>query len=583
MSQYSTKSANIDSSIETPQQSKLHYPVFAGSTLESRRNRINTARKVSQVVPIVDETIAPSSSTTSTLEQPLSLDNSNNHSKPLESDHMNTSSQTSNEHVVIPDAVETVAVEPKQILPPQPISTSNSELNQKEQPPSSKFIPAKNDTASSILTSGVVDIRSYVPRSGASGERTPNDSHQKNATTHQDEAFSLSSFSKVIPKAPIGVSQVLQVSDEQLTSAQAKNKRDQVLLEIVRTDKWREMIRDWKSWSNPKGTKRNRLKLRCRKGIPDSMRGQAWMLLVNADSLREERPTLYNELLALPILSGPSKVAQSAISISRPPSPLASVAGSLSSLPRPLPSGANGDIVDTIERDINRTFPQYAMFNEVGGVGQTSLFRILVAYAQFDPATGYCQGMGFLAALLLAYMPEEEAWWVFLSLLQRPPHSLAGLFAPGLPKVGCLEHCLQGLMNTRLSTLSSHLHKAGIQTSMFASQWIMTLFTYSFPFPIVVRIWDPFLCEGWKVILRVALSALKGYETTLLACNGFEEILMAFKRLPSSLDADKLLDTAFNGFGSLPWKDIEALENEYWTLKEKGLETAGPKAGTWKF
>ena len=32
------------------------------------------------------------------------------------------------------------------------------------------------------------------------------------------------------------------------------------------------------------------------------------------------------------------------------------------------------------ERDVNRTFPQYSMFSDVGSIGQTSLFRVLVAY-----------------------------------------------------------------------------------------------------------------------------------------------------------------------------------------------------------
>ena len=42
--------------------------------------------------------------------------------------------------------------------------------------------------------------------------------------------------------------------------------------------------------------------------------------------------------------------------------------------------------------------------------GQTALFRVLVAYAQADPAVGYCQGMGFIAAVLLSYLTEEDAF-----------------------------------------------------------------------------------------------------------------------------------------------------------------------------
>lgn len=70
---------------------------------------------------------------------------------------------------------------------------------------------------------------------------------------------------------------------------------------------------------------------------------------------------------------------------------------------------------------------------QTGGVGQVALFRILACYLHLDREIGYCQGklkgvrarsspilkviprffcgagMGFLAAMLLCYMPEEDA------------------------------------------------------------------------------------------------------------------------------------------------------------------------------
>lgn len=40
-------------------------------------------------------------------------------------------------------------------------------------------------------------------------------------------------------------------------------------------------------------------------------------------------------------------------------------------------------------------------------------------------------------------------------------------------------------------------------------KWILTIFTRSFPFHFVVRVWDAFLNEGWKVIYRVCLALFK--------------------------------------------------------------------------
>ena len=44
------------------------------------------------------------------------------------------------------------------------------------------------------------------------------------------------------------------------------------------------------------------------------------------------------------------------------------------------------------------------------------------------------QGMGFIAGLLLLYMPEEDAFWTLTALLKGAVHPpLEGLFRPGLP------------------------------------------------------------------------------------------------------------------------------------------------------
>ena len=72
----------------------------------------------------------------------------------------------------------------------------------------------------------------------------------------------------------------------------------------------------------------------------------------------------------------------------------------------------------------------------------------------------------------------------------------------------------------RLPRVAAKLHAAGVHPSMWATQWFMTVFAYSFPLHAVARIWDSFLLEGWKVPLRVALALLADAErelTTVLA------------------------------------------------------------------
>ena len=95
--------------------------------------------------------------------------------------------------------------------------------------------------------------------------------------------------------------------------------------------------------------------------------------------------------------------------------------------------------IDQIERDLNRTFPTHIRFREENGffflfffnwsifltsfffpnntigLGQQALGRVLRAYAKYNPKLGYCQGMGFIAALFLMMMEEVIATFISLN------------------------------------------------------------------------------------------------------------------------------------------------------------------------
>jgi hypothetical protein len=45
-------------------------------------------------------------------------------------------------------------------------------------------------------------------------------------------------------------------------------------------------------------------------------------------------------------------------------------------------------------------------------VTEQQLRRVLSAYVKRNPTVGYCQGLNFIAAVLLTKLREEEAFWV---------------------------------------------------------------------------------------------------------------------------------------------------------------------------
>jgi Rab-GTPase-TBC domain len=86
---------------------------------------------------------------------------------------------------------------------------------------------------------------------------------------------------------------------------------------------------------------------------------------------------------------------------------------------------------------------------------QASLGRVLKAYAIYEPEVGYCQGMGFLVALLLMYMQEEDAFWCLVQICDG--YDMYNIFRAGLPKVIECLYVFERLLHHFLPKLNSHL------------------------------------------------------------------------------------------------------------------------------
>ncbi|XP_064982061.1 uncharacterized protein LOC135648606 isoform X2 [Musa acuminata AAA Group] len=241
--------------------------------------------------------------------------------------------------------------------------------------------------------------------------------------------------------------------------------------EQKRIRKWRKMIgvggSDWKHYVRRKP---HVVKRRIRKGIPDCLRGLVWQLISGSRDLLLMNPGVYEQLVIYET------------------------------------SASELEII----RDISRTFPSHVFYQQRHGLGQRSLYNVLKAYSVYDRDVGYVQGMGFLAGLLLLYMSEEDAFWLLVALLKGAIHApMEGLYQAGLPLVQEYLCQFEQLVKEYLPMLGEHFTQEMVNPSMYASQWFITVFSYSFPFPLALRIWDVFLYEGVKVVFQVGLALLR--------------------------------------------------------------------------
>uniref|UniRef100_A0A8C3UN89 Ecotropic viral integration site 5 like n=1 Tax=Catharus ustulatus TaxID=91951 RepID=A0A8C3UN89_CATUS len=222
------------------------------------------------------------------------------------------------------------------------------------------------------------------------------------------------------------------------------------------------------------------------------------------------------------------------------------------------------------DRDIARTYPEHDFFRGQDSLGQEVLFNVMKAYSLVDREVGYCQGSAFIVGLLLMQMPEEEAFSVFVRLMQQ--YRLRELFKPSMAQLGLCIYQFEFLLQEQLPELNVHFRSQSFLTSMYASSWFLTLFLTTFPLPVATRVFDIFMYEGLEIVFRVGMALLQLNQAELVQLD-MEGMSQYFQKvIPHQFDScpDKLILRAcqvkYNP------RKMKRLEKEYAALKSKEME-----------
>ncbi|XKL66605.1 hypothetical protein PGB90_010025 [Kerria lacca] len=173
--------------------------------------------------------------------------------------------------------------------------------------------------------------------------------------------------------------------------------------------------------------------------------------------------------------------------------------------------------------DLGRTFPNHSYFMSPLGPGQLALYNLLKAYSLLDEEVGYCQGLSFIAGILLLHMSEDEAFSMLRHLMFR--RNLRQQYLPDMAGLQVQLYQLTRLLKDHLPQLYEHFDKHEISPILYAAPWILTIFASQFPLGFVVRIFDLIFIEGLGVLFKSILALLSYHKDYLLACDGFEQIM----------------------------------------------------------
>ncbi|KYO32840.1 hypothetical protein Y1Q_0009418 [Alligator mississippiensis] len=228
------------------------------------------------------------------------------------------------------------------------------------------------------------------------------------------------------------------------------------------------------------------------RGIPETLRGELWLLFSGAVNDMATNPGYYTEVVEMSI--GTSTLA-----------------------------------TDEIERDLRRSLPEHPAFQSDTGI--SALRRVLTAYAYRNPKIGYCQAMNILTSVLLLYAKEEEAFWLLVAVCER---MLPDYFNRRI--IGALvdQAVFEELIRDHLPQLTDHMTDMTFFSSVSLS-WFLTLFISVLPIESAVNVVDCFFYDGIKAILQLGLAVLDYNMDKLLTCKDDAEAVTVLNRFFDSV------------------------------------------------
>ncbi|XP_044260359.1 TBC1 domain family member 1 isoform X2 [Tribolium madens] len=217
--------------------------------------------------------------------------------------------------------------------------------------------------------------------------------------------------------------------------------------------------------------------------------------------------------------------------------------------------------------DLGRTFPNHSYFSSPLGPGQLALFNLLKAYSLLDSEMGYCQGMSFVAGVLLLHMEESQAFFLLRHLMFR--RGLRLQYLPDMVGLQVKLYQLSRLLHDQLPDLYNHFDFYEVAPTLYAAPWLLTIFASQFPLGFVTRVFDLIFLESPDVIFRVAIALLTFHKDNLLACDSFEEIMNYLKNKLPTIDKPTLDKIMKQVYTTDITKQLNEYKVEYQVLQEE--------------
>lgn len=223
-----------------------------------------------------------------------------------------------------------------------------------------------------------------------------------------------------------------------------------------------------------------------------------------------------------------------------------------------LRSNYQKDIVEVIKIDIPRTFPENIYFE----VHKNEFFNVLVAFSHQNSAVGYCQGLNYIAGLILIVTKDEHAtFWLLKHLVENVADQYHTKDMFGLQRD---IHVITELIKLREPLINEKINEIGLPWAVILTKWLICLFCETLPIETVLRVWDVMFAEGYKIIFRVTLAIILTLKEDIMNAMDISELAELFRNInknPRMLDCHSFVEFMLKI--KLKRRDIDVLRNNY--------------------
>ncbi|XP_001650538.2 growth hormone-regulated TBC protein 1-A [Aedes aegypti] len=283
----------------------------------------------------------------------------------------------------------------------------------------------------------------------------------------------------------------------------------------TRSMKWQKFAKDADILSNPR-----KLKRFVRKGIPGPLREEVWMKSSGAYRMQQQEPSLYQTLLRYEY---------------------------------------DQEISDQIKIDLPRTFPDNIHFEQY----KLGLYNVLISYAHHNVAVGYCQGLNYIAGLILIVTKNEESTFWLLKVLVE---NIVPLYhTKKMENLITDIDVLSELVRLRVPDVHKHIADLGLPWPVIATKWLICLYAEVVPTETALRIWDCVFREGNKILLRVGITIVIQLRQEILATDDISTLIGLFRALeknPILMDCHRFVKSIFKLPGTLKRAEIDRLRRQ---------------------